>query len=144
MGPVCVMKAPSRPRFSELQLALEPAARELVRAFVREASLAEGVPVSVASLIADDTAQAWPALCSPESDHDRARIALLCSHRDVRTRILLHGHSRLSNVAASLAGRISDAAGMSCPEHGLDGWAVSLHRILTGSGEPSPAAAEPP
>jgi len=99
MGPVCVMKAPSRPRFSELQLVLEPAARELVRAFVREASLAEGVPVSVASLIADDTAQAWPALCSPESDHDRARIALLCSHRDVRTRILLHGHSRFSPVS---------------------------------------------
>ena len=50
--------APSLPRFSELQLALEPARGELVRAFVREASLVEGVPVSVASLIADDTAQA--------------------------------------------------------------------------------------
>jgi len=115
-----------------------------VRAFVREASLAEGVPVSVASLIADDTAQAWPALCSPESDHDRARIALLCSHRDVRTRILLHGHSRFSNVAASLAGRIADDAGISCHEHGIDGWEVSLHRSLTGNAEPPPSAAETP
>ena len=47
---------------SELQLVLEPARRELVRAFVREASLAEGVPVSVASLIADDTPRpGWPS-----------------------------------------------------------------------------------
>src|SRR5438309_796396 len=66
---------------SELQLVLEAALRELVRAFVREASLAEGVPVSVASLIADDTAQVWLALCTPGSGRDRARIALVCSHR---------------------------------------------------------------
>ncbi len=63
---------------SELQLVLEPARRELVRAFVREASLAEGVPVSVASLIADDTTQAWLALCTPGSGRERARIALVC------------------------------------------------------------------
>jgi hypothetical protein len=58
------VKAPSVSRFSELQLVLEPARGELVRAFVREASLAEGVPASIASLIADDTTQAWLALCA--------------------------------------------------------------------------------
>jgi hypothetical protein len=76
------VKAPSHPRFSELRLVLEPARGELVRAFVREASLVEGVPASVASLIADDTAQAWLALCARESHLDRARVALMCSHRD--------------------------------------------------------------
>ena len=57
------MKASSVVRCSELKLALEPEHRELVRAFVREASLAEGISLSTASLIADDTAQAWQALC---------------------------------------------------------------------------------
>jgi hypothetical protein len=129
---------------SELQLVLEPARRELVRAFVREASLAEGVPVSVASLIADDTAHAWLALCTPGSGRERARIALVCSHREVRTTILLHGHSRFSNVAASLVGDIRRDAGISCREHGIDGWEVSLHRSLTGNAEPPPSAAEAP
>ena len=123
-------------RFSELQLMLEPARGELVRAFVREAALAEGVPASVASLIADDTAQAWAALCAPGSDRERARIALLCSRRDVRARILLHGHSRFSNVVVSLASRIRRDAGISYHEHGIDGWEVSLHRSLTGNAEP--------
>ena len=132
-GPVCIVKAPSLPRFSELQLVLEPARGELVRAFVREAALAEGVPVSVASLIADDTVQAWLALCTLGSGRERARIALLFSRRDVKTRILLHGHSRFSNVVASLIGRIGRDAGISCHEHGIDGWEVSLHRSLTGT-----------
>jgi hypothetical protein len=34
------------------------------RAFARQASLAEGLPISVASLIADDTAQVWQTLCA--------------------------------------------------------------------------------
>ena len=60
------MTPPSVTRFSKLQLVLEPEHGELVRAFVREASLAEAVPAPVASLIADDAVQAWLALCLPE------------------------------------------------------------------------------
>jgi len=104
------VKAPTHPRFSELQLVLEPARGELVRAFVREASLAEGVPASVASLIADDTAQAWLAICAQGSPLDRARIALMCSHRDVKARISLHGHFRFANIA-----RRSPAASAATP-----------------------------
>ena len=44
-----------------------------MRAFVREASLAEDVPASVASLMANDTAQAWLAICTQGSHLDRAR-----------------------------------------------------------------------
>jgi len=139
------VKTSSLARFSELQLVLEPARGELVRAFVREASLAEGVPASVASLIADDTAQAWHALCTPGSGPERARIVLLHSHKDVRARILLHGHSRFSNIAASLAGRIRHDAGISCHEHGIDGWEIGIHRSLSGDAEPPPpSAAEEP
>jgi hypothetical protein len=132
------------PRSSELRLLLEPARGELVRAFVREASLAEGVPVSVATLIADDTVQAWLALCSAGSGREPARIALVCLHRDVRTSIVLHGHSRFANVVESLAGRIRRDAGVACREHGIDGWEISLHRSLTGTLEPPPAAVEVP
>jgi hypothetical protein len=136
---------PSPKHFSELQLVLELARGELVRAFAREAALAEGVPPSVAGLIADDTVHVWLALCAAGSGHERVRIALLCSRKDVRTRILLHGHARFSNVVASLAGRIGSGAGISHNEHGIDGWEVSLHRSLTGNTEPPPfAAAEVP
>jgi hypothetical protein len=75
------MKASSAVRFSELQLVLEPERSELVRAFVREASLADGVSLATASLIADDTAHAWLALCAPGSDRERARIVMLCRTR---------------------------------------------------------------
>jgi hypothetical protein len=143
--PVCIVNAPSIARFSELQLVLEPARAELVRAFTREAALAEGVSGSVASLIADDTAQVWLALCTAGSGHERARIALLCSRRDVKTRILLHGHARFSHIVASLAGGIGRGAGISYREHGIDGWEVSLHRSPTGNAEPHPfATAEVP
>jgi hypothetical protein len=75
------VKAPTHQRFSELQLALESSRGDLVRAFIREASLADGVAASVASLIADDTAQAWLAICTQGSPLDDARIAVIRSHR---------------------------------------------------------------
>jgi hypothetical protein len=137
-----MVKAPSLPRFSELQLVLDPARGELVRAFVREASLVEDVPVSAANLIADDTVRAWLTLCTVGAGRERARIALLCSRGDVRTRILLHGHSRFANVVASLAGVIRGDVGISCQEHGVDGWEVSVHRPLTGNTEPPASAVE--
>jgi RimJ/RimL family protein N-acetyltransferase len=138
------VKAPTHQRFSELQLALESSRGDLVRAFIREASLADGVAASVASLIADDTAHAWLAICTQGSPLDDARIALMRSHRDVKARILLHGHSRFSNIAASLVGRIRRDAGISCHAHGIDGWEISLHRSLTGNAELHASAAEAP
>jgi hypothetical protein len=103
--------------------------------FVRESSLADGVAASVSSLIADDTAHAWLALCTPACDCERVSVVLSCTHKVVRTKILLHGHSRFSHIVASLAGRIRPEAGISWQEHGIDGWEVSLHRSLTGQAE---------
>jgi hypothetical protein len=137
------MTSSSIARFSEMQLLLDPARGELVRAFVREAALAEAVPALVASLIADDVVEAWQALCPPDAGRGRARIELRCAHRDVLTRIFLQGHSRFSRVVTSLAGRIRRDAGVSCREHGIDGWEVGVHRSLNGNAEP-PAAAEEP
>src|SRR3954453_21653726 len=129
------MTSSSVARFSKLQLVLKPEHGELVRAFVREASLADAVPAPGGSLIADDAVAAWQALCLPDSPRQRAGIELLCSHGDVRARILLQGHSRFSHVVASLAGRIRRDAGVSCHEHGIDGWGISVHRSLKAAAE---------
>ena len=82
------MKAPTHKRFSELQLALEPARGELVRAFVREASLAEGVPASVASLIADDTAQAWLMTHPEHADFELRFDVILIAPRHLPRHLL--------------------------------------------------------
>jgi len=110
---------------------LEFARAELVRAFVREACLCEGIPVTVASLIAEDTAEAWQALCTLGSGRERTRIEMLCSGQEVRSRIFLPGHSRFSGIAACLTGRIRADVGISWLEHGIDGWEVCVHRSPT-------------
>jgi len=138
------MTSPTHPRHCELHSTLDPARNDLVRAFVREAALAEGVPVSCASLIADDCAEVWLALSSGASGHERVHIALSLSRRDVTARIALPGHSRFANVVASLSGRLKPDAGISCRESGIDGWAVSLHRSLTDAAEMLTATPEMP
>jgi hypothetical protein len=139
------MQKPSVARFSELRLVLEPQRSELVRAFVREASLAEGAPVATAGLAADDGAAVWLALCTPGSGRERVRIEASATRREIRVRILLHGYSRFANIAASLAGLTRRDGGISWHEHGIDGWEVGIHRSLTAGLEPSvQAAPEPP
>ena len=71
------MKSTSPQWHGELQLTLQSAYSDLVRAFVREAALAEGVPVSCASLIADDSAEAWLALSAVSPGRERAHIAIV-------------------------------------------------------------------
>jgi len=85
------MAGSSVPRSSELELLLEPRRGELVRAFVREASLAEDAPASVASLVAGDAADIWQALCTPGSGRERVRIVTLAVRGEIKVRILLPG-----------------------------------------------------
>jgi hypothetical protein len=127
------MKKPSVSRSSELELVLEPQRGELVRAFVREATLAESAPAAAASLLANDAAELWQALCTPGSGRERVRVVALCSQREVKARILLHGYSRFANIAASLAGLTARDGGIAWHEHGIDGWEVSLHRSLAAA-----------
>jgi hypothetical protein len=129
-----------------MRLLLEPARAELVRAFVREACLCEGVGLTTAGLIADDTARAWQALCSTGSGQERACIQVLCAGQDVSSRVILPGHARFANIAASLAGHVREEAGISWREHGIDEWEVCVHRSLTEQVQPAQgrAAKEPP
>lgn len=127
---------PSTSRHSEARLVLEPARAELVRAFVRESCLCEDVSLTVAGLIAEDTAQVWQALCGLGSGHERTRIQILCSRKNVSSRVILPGHSRFARVPACLVGHIRADAGVSWREHGIDEWEVCIHRGLTEQFEP--------
>jgi hypothetical protein len=122
---------------SELQLSLNLTRSELVRAFTREAALTEGALPATASLIAEDTLDVWLALCALASAHEHARIIVSSTHREIRSLILLQGHSRFSAIVASLAARIRCDAGLSYRERGIDGWEISLHRGLDQEIEPS-------
>lgn len=122
---------------------LDAGRSDLVRAFVREAALAEGAPVASASLIADDGAEVWLALSAGASGQDRVRIALSVFRGEVKASVALSGHSRFAKVVASLAGRLRPDAGISCRESGIDGWEVSLHRSLNGFAEALASAPAP-
>ncbi|MGD9922791.1 MAG: hypothetical protein AB7V13_15340, partial [Pseudorhodoplanes sp.] len=138
------MTSPSHPRLCELQLMLDPGRSELVRAFVREAALSEGVPTACVSRIADDSAAAWLALATATPGDERVHVAVSVSRGEVMAKILLPGHSRFANAVASLGGRLRPDAGISCRECGIDSWEVSLHRSLTDLTEAHHALSEPP
>ncbi len=121
--------------FAELRLSMEAEGGELLRAFVREASLVEGVPAMTASLIAGDTEQIWRLLCQSSTGPERASILLSSSKGEVRARILLSGHSRFSLVLPSLGAHLRRDAGLSYRERGVDGWEIALHRSIETSRE---------
>src|SRR6202022_1139459 len=125
------MNASSFVQACELHLVLDGSLSELVRAFAREASLAEGLPLSIAILNPADSAQVLRVLCALGSSRELVRVAMLSRHEEVRLRILLHGYSRFSSVVSSLAGRIRRDAGISCHQHGIDGWEICIHRSVT-------------
>ncbi len=117
-------------RFAELRLSMESQGGELLRAFVREASLVEGVPAATASLIAADAEQIWKILCQSSTGPERASVLLSSEKREVRARILLSGHSRFSSILPSLGAQLRRDAGVSYRERGVDGWEIALHRSI--------------
>ncbi|MCX7348699.1 MAG: hypothetical protein NTZ54_03980 [Alphaproteobacteria bacterium] len=114
----------------ELQLVLGVHHAEVLRSFVREAALAEGIPATSASLVATDCAVAWQALSAIEDVKERVHVDLHVLHNEVRARFLLRGHTRFAQIIASLGGRLPQGAGISCRESGIDGWEILLHRNL--------------
>ncbi|PPD45845.1 MAG: hypothetical protein CTY15_03050 [Methylocystis sp.] len=128
---------------AELRLPMESAGGDLVRAFVREASLADGVPAAVSSLIAADVEETWRALCQSRTTPERCEIFLSCSRGDVRARLLLKGHSRFTTVVASLGDHVQRDAGLSYRERGVDGWEITLHRRIDPSREAAAHADDP-
>lgn len=135
--------------FAELRLSMEAQGGELLRAFVREASLVEGVPAETASMIAADAEQTWHMLCQSSTGPERASVLLSSEKREVRARILLNGHSRFSAILPSLGAQLRRDAGVSYRERGVDGWEIALHRSVeafpqaAGVEEPTAEAAEP-
>src|SRR3954465_5839327 len=89
----------SRSQLSEMRVLLQPEKAELVRAFVRESSLSEGVAPGVSGLIAEETARAWAVLCTLMSGEEYLRLHVLSSRR---SRILLSQSCKLSVLAQTL------------------------------------------
>ncbi|TLG77956.1 hypothetical protein [Methylocystis sp. B8] len=121
--------------FAELRLSTEADSGELLRAFVREASLVEKVPAAIASLIASDAEQIWRVLCQSDAAPEHATVLLSSPKGEVRAKILLNGHSRFSAILPSLGAHLLRGAGLSYRERGVDGWEVTLHRALEPSRE---------
>jgi len=119
---------PARP--CELQLTLGTSHEEVLRTFVREVALAEGIPAASASFIAADCAATWQALSAIGDANERVHVSLHVRHDEVRARLLLKGHTRFAQVVSSLGRRLPQGAGISCRESGIDGWEILLHRSL--------------
>lgn len=138
------MSKPHNPeRLAELRLSMESDGGDLVRAFIREAALADGVSPTISSLIAADAQETWLALCQSHPSRERASVVLSSSRGEVRARIQLKGHSRFSAIVASLGDRMRGDAGLSYRERGVDGWEITLHRGLNPSDAPVKPLAEP-
>lgn len=129
------MTTASPARRCELHLTLGAAEGEILRGFVREAALAEGVGAATASLIAGDGAAAWQALSRLATGGQLARVNMRVARQDVTLHLTLPGHARFAGLVASLGHDLPRGAGLSCREHGIDGWEISLHRSLVSAAD---------
>lgn len=127
------MKPAPLPHPCELHLSLAETHTELVRGFVREAALAEGIPLASASLVAGDSAESWQVLAANSAGGERARVIVSFPREDVRVRVMLPGHARFVGMAAALKSRLPQGACLSFREHGIDGWELKLDRSLAAT-----------
>src|SRR5437764_2142826 len=111
----------SRSHHSEMRVMLEPEKAELVRAFVRESSLSEGVAPGVSSLIAEETARAWAVLCTLVSGEEYLRLHVLSSRKEISSRILLPQRCNFSVLAETLKAQLRADTGISWRESGGTG-----------------------
>lgn len=123
------------PKPIELRTHLGSARTELVRGFIREAALAEGASAVCAHELASDGAEAWLLLSAAATGDEPASLAVSVAHREVRARILLHGHARFAHLVASLAGRLRPGAGISGHDSGIDNCELILHRSIDAAEE---------
>jgi hypothetical protein len=138
----------SRSRHPEMRVVLDSGRTELVRAFVREASLSEGVSPSVSGLIAEETARAWPVLCTVGSADCYVRLQVRCLRNEISSHIRLPGRCEFSAFAQRLKGQLRTDTGISGRERGISEWEVYVHRCLSdlpdkiGAEEPPPIAVQ--
>lgn len=117
-------------RGMELRLELEVEKCELVRAFVREASLAEDVSHVTASHMADGTVTLWKELCRHHRSGGRTRLTALVKNKEIMVRASITGHDKLVPFMPSLFADLPKDLGFSYRESGIDGWEVTLHTSL--------------
>ncbi|MGJ0507096.1 MAG: hypothetical protein ACR652_08155 [Methylocystis sp.] len=120
----------SRTRTPDIRLDVASAWSDLVRAFVRETSLAEGAPLAVANRITEGALLIWSALCKRQADGARARLATSTRNSDMSVRFFISGHDRFSRIMPSLFEGLPDDLGVSYRERGIDGWEITLHTAV--------------
>src|SRR4051794_5097442 len=120
----------SRSQLSEMRVLLQPEKAELVRAFVRESSLSEGVSPGVSGLIAEETARTWTVLCTVLSAEEYLRLYVLSSRNEISSRILLSQSCEFSVLTQTLKAGWRPGRGISWRESGTR-CQVYFHRPLT-------------
>jgi hypothetical protein len=113
-----------------MRVLLQPQKAELVRAFVRESSLSEGVSPGVSGLIAEETARTWTVLCTVLSAEEYLRLYVLSSRNEISSRILLSQSCEFSVLTQTLKAQLRADTGISWRESGTR-CEVYIHRPLT-------------
>lgn len=149
---------PSGSRGAELRLDLQADGSDLVRAFVREASLAEGASLPAAGHIADGAVILWRKLCQHHGLEGRARLSAAARGGEIVVRAFVKGHDKFARLMPSLFVGLPADLGFAYRESGIDGWEVTLragrepfipalHDVHEGEDESGPAETfviEPP
>jgi hypothetical protein len=121
---------PMRARGTELRLDLAAEATELVRAFVREASLATNAPLQTAGRMAEGAVIVWKELCQHHSDAQHVRLAVLIHSKEIIVRIFVTGHDQFVAFMPVLFSGLPADLGFSYRDSGIDGWQITLHSSL--------------
>ena len=116
---------------AELKISLDTAHGELLRAFVREACLADELSPARASVMADDAARLWAGLCANVAPGAAVRLIVAVMREHIVTRFILPGHDRFAGVFSALLETIPSGGGLSYREKGVDGWELQLSRPLS-------------
>lgn len=127
-------KMPMRPPGPELRLELVAEASELVRVFVREASLATNVPVQTAARMAEGAVIVWKELCRHHGDAQHVRLTARVHGKEIIVRVSVTGHEKFVAFMPALFSGLPADLGFSYRDSGIDGWQITLHTSL----EPPP------
>jgi len=130
-------------RLPQLHIPLDPRFGELVRAFVRETSVSEGVSLEFATDAAHAVVQAWERLCGGVDSPERADIRTRLTDCGIETSARLRGMSRFPGLLPLLGGLSGHAIDISWRECGIDGWELTLLRHSEAAQQARLVAADP-
>ena len=115
-------------RLPQLHVPLDSRFGELIRAFVREASMSEGASAEFANDAARVVAQAWERLCAGVTSPERAEIRTQLTNSGIEISARLRGMSRFPGLLPLLGDLSGHAIDIAWRECGIDGWELTVLR----------------